>query len=143
MSGCTQEPISEKWIGYYSFPSHTVKFPLYIDIVIYSEAVNGTAIDGSNDKAIVTGTLKDGYYSLLLHPEKYGKNTDQDVWYKGSRSDNNIVGKWVHVAGPSGPWNATLTTLGPVEAIKPYIKPCKKAETKGNHIESNNCENAA
>ena len=143
MVGCSKEPISERWIGYYSFQSHPVKFPLYVDIVIEGESVHGTAIDGSNEKAAVTGTVIDGYYSLLLHPEKHGNNKGQDVWYKGSRNDNNIVGEWVHVVGPSGPWSATLTTLGPVEAIKPYIKPCKKAETKGNHSESDNCENAA
>ena len=140
--GCTKEPVNEKWIGYYSFPSHSEKFPLYVEIIIKGESINGTAIDGNNEKATVTGTLKNGYYSLLLHPEKHGKNKSQDVWYKGNRKGNNIIGEWEHVVGAGGPWNAAITTLDPVEAIKPYIKPCKEVENTNIESESNNCENA-
>lgn len=136
-SGCTKDPVKEKWIGHYSFPSHPEKFPLYVDIVINGEAVRGKAIDGNREIATVTGTLKNGYYELLLHPMKHGENKKQDVWYKGNRNGNHIIGEWEHVVGAGGPWNATLTTLGVNEAIKPYIKPCKKVEDK-----SNNCENA-
>ena len=57
-TGCSKEPVKEKWIGHYLFPSHPEKFPLYVDIVITGEAVRGEAIDGNRELATVSGTLK-------------------------------------------------------------------------------------
>jgi len=123
--GCSEETISEKWIGHYSYPGSDVKFPLHVDIQIQGRKVKGVAFDGNMEEASVSGSVENGSYSLLLHPLKHGENKSQDVYYRGKRSGNTIVGEWEHVVGAKGAWVSSLTVLGPTEAIKPHKFPCE------------------
>ena len=118
----------EKWIGYYLFPGHNVKLPLYLELKIKGNNVSGSAVDGSDEVASVVGTIENGNYELLLHPLKHGSSKEQDVWYRGNRRNNLIEGKWVHVVGASGPWYSELTELNAEEALRPYKTTCENVE---------------
>ncbi|MEW8291521.1 MAG: hypothetical protein AB2672_13415 [Candidatus Thiodiazotropha endolucinida] len=122
---CSNEVKNEKWIGYYKFEGNEIQFPLHLDIQIQDEKVKGLAFDGSMEKATVAGTVKDGFYELLLHPVKHGEKTNQDVHYRGKRTGDAIVGEWEHVVGVKGPWVSNITNNGPREAMEPYRIPCE------------------
>ena len=136
---CSAEVVNEKWIGYYSFPSSDIEFPLHISIQIRGTQVSGTAMDGNMEEATVSGTVVSNVYDLLLHPIKHGENKNQDVRYKGKRSGDEIAGEWIHIVGPRGPWISRLTDLNAEEAIKVKQEPCKRAHL----AKSNECDNDA
>lgn len=125
MLGCQEAPQSERWIGTYSFPSDSTKFPLYLDITIEGARVSGRAFDGSMEEAAVSGTVNGDKYDLLLHPLKYGTSSEQDIHYRAQRAKDSLRGKWEHVAGAKGPWTATITDLAAKEALKFHALPCE------------------
>jgi hypothetical protein len=126
--GCTNGPLSEKWLGHYSFPNNDVEFPLYLSIHIEGARVSGMALDGSMEQAVITGSVREGRYELLLHPLKHGNDKSQDVHYRGKRTGDRIVGEWEHVAGVRGPWSSEITDLDAEEAIRLIRPPCKESE---------------
>ena len=129
--GCSKEVTSEKWIGHYMFTGKDIQFPLHIDIQIQDGKVRGVAFDGSMEKATVTGAMENGSYELLLHPVKHGENTTQDVYYRGKRTGDSIVGEWEHVVGVTGPWVSKITDFEPAEAIEQYRIPCEDIKVSG------------
>ena len=138
--GCDNPQISERWIGFYSFPNDDKKFPLYMDLKIEDGIVTGNALDGNMEEATVGGTVEGESYSLHLHPVKYGSNTNQDVYYRGVRSNDSIVGEWQHVVGVKGSWNANMTGLAPKEAMKPYEVACAEGKVAGRDTAEIRCE---
>lgn len=126
-AACQEAPRSEKWIGTYSFPNNSPKFPLYLDIKIEGTRVSGRAFDGSMEEATVSGTVDGERYELLLHPLKHGTSAAQDVYYRGRRTKDSIEGSWEHVVGAKGPWTATVTRLAAKEALELHAPPCEPA----------------
>jgi|SRR5213083_612775 len=124
---CEEGPKSERWIGVYSYPNNSMKFPLYLDITVKGRDVSGRAFDGNMEEAAVSGRVEGAQYSLLLHPLKQGSSTGQDIHYRGKRSEDSIVGEWEHVVGAKGGWNATTTELPPAPALKLHALPCERA----------------
>lgn len=127
LAGCEESPKSERWIGTYLFPNHSIEFPLYMDITITKGRVSGRAFDGTMDEATISGSVDGDAYAFLLHPLKHGASTEQDVHFRGIRSANSIVGEWEHVVGVKGKWTASATDLPPKEALEQYIPPCDQA----------------
>lgn len=125
MAGCQDSPRSEKWIGTYSFPNHSTKFPLYLDIRVEGKRVSGRAFDGSMEEAAVSGSVNGDQYDLLLHPLKHGTSSEQDVHYRARRAEDSLVGEWEHVIGVRGPWAASITALAAKDALKLHTPPCE------------------
>lgn len=125
MAGCQDSPRSERWIGTYSFPNHSTKFPLYLDIRVEGKRVSGRAFDGSMEEAAVSGTVNENEYDLLLHPLKQGTSSEQDIHYRARRAKDSLVGEWEHVIGVRGPWAASITELAAKEALKLHPPPCE------------------
>jgi hypothetical protein len=123
--GCEQAPRSERWTGAYSYPNNSLTFPLYLDLTVKGEHVSGRAFDGNMEEAAISGTVNGAQYSLLLHPLKQGASSAQDIYYRGKRAEDGIVGEWEHVVGVKGRWTATTTELGPKEALKLHASPCE------------------
>lgn len=122
--GCQETPRSERWIGTYSFPNDSTKFPLYLEITVDGARVSGRAFDGSMEEATVSGTVNGEKYELLLHPLKHGTSSAQDIHYRARRAKDSLVGEWEHVVGVKGPWAATSTDLAAKEALKLHAPPC-------------------
>jgi hypothetical protein len=121
--GCEQTPRSERWIGAYSYPNNSLKFPLYLDLTVKGEQVSGRAFDSNMEEAAISGTVNGAQYSLRLHPLKQGASSAQDIHYRGKRAKDGILGEWEHVVGVKGSWTATTTELGPKEALKLHAPP--------------------
>ena len=128
--GCEETPKTQRWIGAYMYPGYSEKFPIYLDITITGGRVSGRSFDGNMEEATVSGSVEGAAYSLLLHPLKQGASTEQDVHFRGMRSNDSIVGEWEHVVGAKGKWTASLTDLAPNEALRLYIPPCEQASRK-------------
>jgi hypothetical protein len=143
LAACEEAPKSERWIGVYSFPNDSTKFPLYMNITIEGGKVSGRAFDGNMEEASISGKAKDGSYSLLLHPIKQGSSVKQDIYYRGKRSNDVIVGKWEHVVGVKGPWNATATELSPKEALKLHEISCEASNVVSGNITESACKKDA
>jgi hypothetical protein len=139
ITGCSKTTVNEKWIGHYSFPGNEIEFPLHVNIQVNGTRVTGIAIDGNMEEATISGSVEDGMYDLLLHPVKHGESKSQDVYYRGRRSGDEIVGEWEHVVGAKGPWVSKLTDLDAEEAIKILTGPCEP----DNAANSNSCANDA
>jgi len=116
LGGCEER--SEKWVGTYSFPNDSTKFPLYLDLVVKGEQISGRAFDGSMEEAAVSGSVRGEQYELLLHPLKQGASTGQDIHYRGKRAKDTVVGEWEHVVGVKGTWTATITALAAKDALQ-------------------------
>ena len=135
LTSCKNEITTEVWVGTYAFPKDSADFPLYMQLNVHRGVVSGRAFDGSLEEASIDGTIKQGYYSLILHPLKHGSNQEQDVTYRGQRSGNTINGEWVHTVGVSGPWKALITHMSLNEAMEDSRPPC--VET--SQLEEANC----
>jgi hypothetical protein len=127
MLSCEESPKSERWIGVYSYPNNSTKFSLYLDLTVKGRDVSGRAFDGNMEEATVSGRVDGTQYSLLLHPQKQGSSTGQDIHYRGKRSEDSIVGEWEHVVGVKGSWNAATTELPAGPALKLHALPCERA----------------
>lgn len=138
-SGCDNPKIDEKWIGFYTYPNDETKFAFYMDLTIEDGVVTGRAWDGNMEEAIIGGTIDGGSYSLTLHPEKQGKSKSQDLYYRGIRVKDSIVGEWEHVVGVIGSWNATVTDLAPADALKLYQLPCPKQNLASGNSTKSEC----
>jgi len=125
--GGEEVPKSERWIGTYLYPNHSMKFPLYMDLTITGGRVSGRAFDGNMEEGTISGSVEGAAYSLLLHPLKQGASAEQDIRYRGIRSNDSISGEWEHVVGVQGKWTASLTDLTPKEALRLHAPPCKQA----------------
>ena len=132
MAGCQGSLRSERWIGIYSFPNHSTKFPLYLDITVEGKRVSGRAFDGSMEEAAVSGTVDGDQYELLLHPLKHGTSSEQDIYYRARRAKDSLVGEWEHVIGVKGPWVASITELAAKEALKLHTPPCEPTTVAQN-----------
>ena len=128
MGGCEEATKSERWIGTYLYPNHTMEFPLYMEITITGGRVSGRAFDSTMDEATISGSVEGAAYSLLLHPLKHGASKEQDVHFRGTRSNGSITGEWEHVVGVKGKWTASKTDLAPMEALNLYALPCDEAK---------------
>lgn len=122
----------EKWIGHYEAPGVDVEFPVFMELAISAGVVSGRSAD-STEVATVKGTVDGDKYELLLHPLDEGESTDQDIYFRGTRTGDIITGEWEHVVGVGGPWTARITELDEREALQLYQSPCedeKVAESK-------------
>lgn len=127
--GCSRAPVNEKWIGHYSFPGSEIEFPLHVSIQLKAKQVTGLAVDGNMEKASISWSIETGMHDLLLHPSKPGESKNQDVYYRGKRSGDEIAGEWEHVAEAKGPWSSKNTDLDAAQAIKMLSKPCEPSQT--------------
>jgi hypothetical protein len=125
IAGCENHSRPEKWVGTYTYSNDSPKFPIYFDLTIVGEHVAGRAFDGNMEEADITGNIAEHSYSLLLHPLKQGSSTDQDIRFRGTRSQDAIVGEWEHVVGVNGAWSAKATELPPNDAIRVLLPPCQ------------------
>lgn len=114
---------AEIWIGDYSSPNLSGYFSILMDIKIEGDQVNGVGISRDNSRATITGKIVDGHYELIVHPNKNGMSTEQDIRFRGKRDASAITGEWKHPFGIGGPWNATLSDKGFREAFLTFIKP--------------------
>lgn len=124
LASCKKELDTEIWVGTYAFPTDSPDFPLYMELNVQRGVVSGRAFDGSLEEALINGTIKQDYYSLLLHPLKHGSNRGQDVTYRGQRSGDTINGEWIHTVGGSGPWQARITHMSLSEAMEASRTSC-------------------
>lgn len=123
IGGCVSHDRTEHWIGYYQYPGVEDRFSIYMEFSIRNGMVSGLATDSSG-LADIKGTFVAGHYELLLHPMNQGGSVEQDVWFRGVRSRDTIVGEWEHVVGVSGHWAASITDLEAESALRLERLPC-------------------
>jgi len=123
INACGNQTRYERWVGHYKFPESDVEFPFYMELVISGKKVTGRSVDPS-DVATIRGSLLGEHYELLFHPLDQGDSTDQDIYFRGTRRVDDIVGEWEHVVGVVGPWSAKLTELEEIEALDLSGLPC-------------------